>query len=95
MTNGNPENEMYRRSARLLEAEINDELVALEPNQGACFGFNSVATDVWRKLEQPRSFAELRNALLAEYDVSEEQCTGELRELLEQMREARLIEPIR
>jgi hypothetical protein len=94
MTNGNPESEIYRRSAQLLEAEINDELVALEPNQGTCFGFNSVATDVWRRLEQPRSFAELKNALLAEYDVSEEQCSGELRELLEQMREARLIEAV-
>jgi len=94
MTNGYPESEIYRRSAQLLEAEINDELVALEPNQGTCFGFNSVATDVWRRLEQPRSFAELKNALLADYDVSEEQCSVELRELLEQMREARLIEAV-
>jgi len=94
MTNGNAENEVYRRAAQLLEADINDELVALEPNQGTCFGFNSVATDVWRKLEHPRSFAELKSALLAEYDVSEEQCAGELRELLEQMREARLIEAV-
>lgn len=94
MTNGNPESEIYRRTAQLLEADINDELVALEPDQGTCFGFNSVATDVWRKLEQPRSFAELKSALLDEYDVSEEQCAGELRELLEQMREARLIEAV-
>lgn len=94
MANENPENQIYRRIAQLLEADINDELVALEPSQGACFGFNSVATDVWRKLERPRSFAELKNALLAEYEVSEEQCAGELRELLEQMRQARLIEAV-
>jgi hypothetical protein len=89
------ENEIYRRSAQLMEADINDELVALEPNQGLCFGFNSVATDIWRKLEEPRSFGDLRSELLAEYDVSEEQCTIDLRDLLEQMREARLIEPVR
>ena len=95
MPNENPEDLVYRRSAQLLEAEINDELVALEPNQGACFGFNSVATDVWRKLEQPQSFGEIKRTLLAEYDVSEEQGASELRQLVEQMREAKLIEPIR
>ena len=90
-----PEDETYRRSAQLMEADINDELVALEPNQGLCFGFNSVATDIWRKLEQPRTFGDLKIELLAEYEVSEEQCTSDLRDLLEQMSEARLIEPVR
>lgn len=84
--------EVYRRAVELLEADVNDELVALEPKQGTCFGFNSVATDIWRKLEQPRSFAELKSALLAEYDVDDEQCTRDLRQLLEEMSEARLIE---
>ena len=90
-----PEDETYRRSAQLMEADINDELVALEPNQGLCFGFNSVATDIWRKLEQPRTFGDLKREILAEYEVSEEQCTSDLRDLLEQMSEARLIEPVR
>ncbi|MES2136850.1 MAG: PqqD family protein [Pseudomonadota bacterium] len=84
--------EVYQRAVELLEAEISDELVALEPNQGACFGFNSVAKDVWRKLERPRSFEELRSELVAEYEVSDEQCTRELRELLEEMSRAKLIE---
>lgn len=92
--NDQQSNRLYRRSAELLEAEVNDELVALEPNRGTCFGFNSVATDVWRKLEQPRSFAELKRELLTDYDVSDEQCERELMELLDQMREAQLIEPV-
>jgi hypothetical protein len=85
-------NETYRRAVELLEADINDELVALEPSKGACFGFNSVAKDVWRKLERPRTFEELRNELLSEYEVSEDQCTEELRGLLEDMSRANLIE---
>lgn len=85
-------NQVYRRTVELLEADINDELVALEPALGACFGFNSVAKDVWRKLETPRTFDDLRNDLLAEYDVGEEQCTEELRELLDHMTQAKLIE---
>jgi hypothetical protein len=84
--------EVYLRAVELLEADVNDELVALEPKQGTCFGFNSVAKDIWRKLERPRSFAELKSELLAEYDVDDEQCTRDLRQLLEEMSEAKLIE---
>jgi hypothetical protein len=85
-------NQIYRRAIELLEADIDDELVALEPSKGACFGFNPVAKDVWRRLEQPCSFDDLRLSLLAEYDVGEEQCARELRELLDEMVAKGLIE---
>ena len=51
---------MYRRAIDLMEAELGDELVALDPKAGECFGFNGVATSVWRILEEPRSFEQLR-----------------------------------
>ena len=84
--------EVYRRSAELLEADVSDELVALDPAKGTCFGFNSVAKDVWHKLEHPCTFEELRDALVAEYDVQQEQCSTELRELLDQLRGMGLVE---
>jgi hypothetical protein len=84
--------ETYRRAIELLEADIDDELVALEPSKGACFGFNPVAKDVWRRLEQPRSFEELREGLLDEYDVNPEQCALELRQLLDDMVAKGLVE---
>lgn len=83
--------QVYRRAVDLLEAEINDELVALDPARGSCFGLNNVAADVWRKLERPRSFDELRAELLDEYDVTESQCTEELEEFLGQMKAKGLI----
>ena len=84
--------ETYKRTVELLEADINDELVALEPNMGSCFGFNSVAKDVWRKLAEPRTFDELRTELLSEYEVGEEECARELGELLADMERVKLIE---
>jgi hypothetical protein len=83
---------VYRRAAELLEAELGNELVALEPEAGKCFGFNEVATWVWRRLAEPASFEQLRTELLGEYEVGEEQCGSELRELLEDMGEKGLIE---
>jgi hypothetical protein len=75
----------YRRAIQLLEAGIGDELVALEPDKGNCFGFNEVATWVWRRLAEPATFEQLRDGLLIEYEVGGEQCTVELKALLDEL----------
>jgi hypothetical protein len=82
---------VYQRAIELLEADLNDELVALDPQQGNCYGFNSVATTVWRQLEVPRSLAELKAHLLAEYDIDESTCEAELCKLLEELQARGLI----
>ena len=76
---------MYERAVGLLEADVGNELVALDVNAGECFGFNEAATRVWRLLDQPKSFEQLRGHLLEEYDVSSERCTSDLTELLDDM----------
>ena len=85
---------VYERATELLEADLGDELVALDLEGGTCFGFNSVATGVWRLLASPRSFGELKQALLAQYDVGAEQCDGELRQLLGDLVQKGLIREI-
>ena len=73
---------MYERAIELLEAELGDEILTLDPQDGQCFGFNSVAASVWRKLARPASFDEIKQSLLTEYEVDPEQCTEELHELM-------------
>lgn len=81
--NGIPVNSpMYKRAPGLLEADLGPELVTLNPRAGTCFGFNEVAASVWRNLEEPKTFSELHESLLQEYDVDVEQCALELSELL-------------
>ena len=55
------------------------------------FGFNEVATSVWRLLDKPRSFDQLRDALLVEYDVPIDRCTLELHELLDELTAKKLV----
>jgi hypothetical protein len=86
---------LYERATELLEAELGDELLALDAQEGLCFGFNSVATGVWRHLASPKSFGELKQMLLADYEVSSEQCDAELRELLDDLVEKGLIREVR
>ena len=76
---------VYKRAVDLMEAELGDELVALDADAGRCFGFNDVATSVWRQLKQPKNLDQLRCALVDEYDVDPDQCTGDLEELLEDL----------
>jgi hypothetical protein len=74
-----------------MEAELGDELVGLEPGAGICFGFNDVAKRVWQLLEQPRSFEAVKAVLLDEYDVAPDKCGAELRELLADFADKKLI----
>ena len=73
---------IYERATSLMEAELGDELVGLQPDAGVCYGFNNVAKRVWQLLEQPQSFEAVKSVLLDEYDVGPDQCGAELRELL-------------
>lgn len=75
----------YRRAVDLMEADLGDELVALDPNAGNCFGFNEVAAWVWRRLENPATFDQLREGLLQDYEVSEAQGSAELQQLLDDL----------
>jgi hypothetical protein len=84
---------VYRRIVELMESDLGNELVTLDPEAGKCFGFNEVATWVWRRLAEPASFEQLRDELLGQYDVAPEQCTRELRDLIDQMLTMRLIAP--
>ena len=86
-----PETSVVSRAAELMEAELGDEMVALDVEQGLCFGLNAPATSVWRLLEQPRTVGELKNGLLSEYDVSAEELSHDLRDLLRDMVARRLI----
>ena len=72
----------YVRNRELLEAELGEDLVALDVEGGHCFGFNSVAADIWRLLEQPRDFEALQQALMDQYDVEAAECAAELRSCL-------------
>lgn len=76
---------IYRRNVELMEAELGDELVTLDVEAGKCFGFNEVATSVWRSLATPQSAGALAVTLVDQFDVDPDRCAAELSDLLEDM----------
>ena len=80
-------------SAEHVSAELDGEAVVLNLKDGVYFGLNPVGSRVWSLLkEAPKSVAELRLAILAEYDVGYEECDRDLRSLLDALREHGLID---
>ena len=93
--NGAMATTLYVRAKDLLEAELGDDLVALDVDGGHCFGFNSVAADIWRLLDRPQDFDTLRLALMDQYEVDVGECAVELRSCLADLEMQGLVRTIK
>jgi hypothetical protein len=68
------------------------DLAILNLKDGVYYGLNSVGSRIWALLQAPVTVMELRDALLAEYDVDVDGCTRELVALLNDLSNKELIE---
>ncbi|HEX6747381.1 MAG TPA: PqqD family protein [Longimicrobium sp.] len=76
-----------------VSAEVEGEAVILNLADGVYYGLDGVGARVWELLRRPRSVAELRDALTAEYDVDPDTAWRDLLVLLGELAERRLVEP--
>jgi hypothetical protein len=74
-----------------IEAEIDDEVVALSIEQGTCYGLNRVGSRIWNLLAQPIRICDLCAALLAAYRVEPDICERQVLDLLEELRAEGLV----
>ena len=56
------------------------------------YNFNGTGTLIWKLLESPRTVAELAASVVEEYDVDLTQAERDVREFVEEMKNAGLIE---
>jgi cAMP phosphodiesterase len=76
-----------------LSADVGEELVILNTKNEVYYGLQGVGVLVWRKIQQqPRRIAELRDAILEEFEVEPERCERDLMELVTKLLEEGLIE---
>lgn len=83
---------MVVASPQQVSAEVDGEAVILGMERGEYYGLNPVGTRVWQLLGQPVAVRELRETIVAEYEVSAEQALVDLRALLSHLRQEGLIE---
>ena len=82
---------VVRNDDGLLTTVVDDELIGMSVEQGACYGLNRVGTLIWDLLAQPRSIDSLCDELTEEYAVEREQCLAEVVDLLEELRSEGLL----
>lgn len=71
---------------------LGEESAILNLKNSVYYGMNPVGARVWNLVQQPKSVSQLRDTLLAEYEVEPGRCERDLLDLLEQMRAEGLIE---
>lgn len=78
---------MISRSPSVLAAEVDGEIVMMSIEQGRYFGLDDIGSVIWKRIEQPRSFAALIDALAAEYDADRATIAADVGALLARMAE--------
>lgn len=77
---------------KLLASQVCEETVILEPETGTYYSLNSVGSRIWELIQEPQSIREIKETILAEYEVEPQQCVREILALIEQLAAAGLIE---
>ena len=76
---------LVRRLDGLVEARVDSEILALHVEQGNCYAFNVTAAHVWSSLGEPRRIGDVRDELLASFEVDVETCERQLIEIVDQL----------
>lgn len=79
-------------SARQVACEVGGEAVVLQLDQGVYYGLNPVGARVWQLLQEPRVLSDVVSQLVSEFDVTQEQCLRDVRELVADLRRHQLVE---
>ena len=72
--------------------QIEQEKVILSLKSGQYYGLDEIGARIWDLLQQSQTMGEITRIICREYEVELEECEGDVRELLEELLEAKLIE---
>lgn len=65
-------------------SELAGEAVILDPASGIYYGLsNDVSIRIWQLIQQAASVAQVRDAILSEYEIDTEQCDRDTTEILQ------------
>lgn len=69
---------LIARRPDAITAEIGEQSVVLDPEDGTFFQLNGSGALIWALLEEPHTVAALCEKLVARHDVSREQCHADV-----------------
>ena len=79
-------------SSDQLSCDLAGEAAILNLKSGVYYGLDPVGARIWTLVQAPVTFAQIRDALLAHYDVEEVRLDADIRDLLGKLAEQGLID---
>jgi Coenzyme PQQ synthesis protein D (PqqD) len=85
------ERTLITRSTELIIAPVHDETVMMDIQSGHYYGLDDIGSEIWRRLEAPRTFGDLVDSLVADYDADRSVIAEDVRTLLSVMVEHNVV----
>ena len=79
-------------SQQQVSCDFSGEAAILNLKNGVYYGLDPIGARIWNLIQEPRTLAELRHILIAEYDVGAARLDSDIRDLLERLAENELVE---
>ena len=82
----------YRRSKEALHSNVGDDVVALNVQNGRCYGMQDVTAAIWNLLADPVSVDSICHQLTETYDVQPDVCRQDVERVMSEFESEGLIE---
>ena len=82
---------VVERRGALVTGEVKGEVVALDLENGCCYGMNRTASRIWQMLDGPKTIESICSALVEDFEVDSETCEREVVSLLDELRAEGLV----
>jgi hypothetical protein len=89
-----PESTTIVANDECLSTVVDGESVILHMGNEKYYGFNEVGTHIWEFSQDPRTIDEICEHVLQSYDVDEERCVADVRELVTELIELDLVRTV-
>jgi hypothetical protein len=79
-------------SSEQVSCPLGEESAILNLKNSVYYGLNEVGARVWNLVQQPRSIAEVRDAIAEEYEVEPGRCEREIIDIVQKLKDEGLVE---
>jgi hypothetical protein len=76
----------------VISADLGAEKALLSMQDGVYYGLNPVGADIWELIAEPRLVREIRDSIVARYDVEPARCEQDVIKILGELSRSGLIE---
>ena len=82
---------VVRRSSDVMASQVDNELVMMDIERGMYYALNPVGADIWERLAEPQTVADICAQLMQQYDVDQATCEADVLAVLNDMAENGLL----